>query len=216
MEKTSHIRIYGIVQAVGFRPFVSRTALSLDLRGSVANRGSFVEVFLQGDEKAKQEFLKKLEHDPPSRSTILRVDNKEVEMESKDTFEIIESSREKGDIFVSPDIATCPECRKELYDPKDRRYLHPFINCTSCGPRLTILESMPYDRERTTMGEFPMCETCHKEYITPETRRYDAQPVCCNSCGPEVYIIGREEKGLYAIQKIRESIMEGKIVAIKG
>ena len=216
MEKTSHIRIYGIVQAVGFRPFVSRTALSLGLRGSVANRGSFVEVFLQGEEEAKKEFLKELSNNPPSRSTILRIDNREVEMERKDTFEIIESSREKGDIFVSPDIATCPECRKELYDPSDRRYLHPFINCTSCGPRLTILESMPYDRERTTMGEFPMCETCHKEYITPETRRYDAQPVCCNECGPEVYIIGREEKGLSAIRKIRESIMEGKIVAIKG
>ncbi len=216
MEKTSHIRIYGIVQAVGFRPFVSRTALSLGLRGSVANRGSFVEVFLQGGEEAKKEFLKAVENDPPPRSAILRIDHKEVEMERKENFEIIESSREKGDIFVSPDIATCPECSKELYDPKDRRYLHPFINCTSCGPRLTILESMPYDRERTTMGEFPMCEACHKEYVTAETRRYDAQPVCCNSCGPEVYIIGREEKGLYAIQKIRESIMEGKIVAIKG
>ena len=88
------------------------------------------------------------------------------------------AAKERGDIFVSPDIATCDKCRAELFDPKDRRYLHPFINCTACGPRLTILESMPYDRERTSMKEFPMCEACHEEYVLPESRRYDVSGVC--------------------------------------
>ncbi len=110
-------------------------------------------------------------------------------------FQIIESEKTKGEIFVSPDIAICEECKKEMYDPKDRRYLHPFINCTCCGPRLTILDALPYDRERTSMKEFPMCPDCASEYEDPATRRYDAQPVCCNDCGPEVYLTGREERG---------------------
>ncbi|MBP5182461.1 MAG: carbamoyltransferase HypF [Lentisphaeria bacterium] len=216
MERTWHIRICGIVQAVGFRPFVSRTADRLGLRGSVANRGSFVEVFLQGEEEAVKRFLAVLETDPPVRSSILRTEVKELEKEKMDSFQILESGKEAGEVFVSPDIATCPSCRRELYDPSDRRYLHPFINCTSCGPRLTILESMPYDRDRTTMKEFPMCENCRREYVSPETRRYDAQPVCCNGCGPQVYLIGGPERGLEAIQTVRKSIMEGKLVAVKG
>ena len=103
-----------------------------------------------------------------------------------------------------------------MYDPKDRRYLHPFINCTCCGPRLTILDALPYDRERTSMKEFPMCPDCAEEYEDETTRRYDAQPVCCNKCGPEVYLIGRSERGRDAITYTRRMISEGKIVAIKG
>ena len=131
-------------------------------------------------------------------------------------FDIIESEKTKGEIFVSPDIAICDECKEEMYNSKDRRYLHPFINCTCCGPRLTILDSLPYDRERTSMKEFPMCPDCAKEYNAPATRRYDAQPVCCNECGPEVYLIGREERGREAITYARKTIAEGGIVAIKG
>ena len=103
-----------------------------------------------------------------------------------------------------------------MYDPKDRRYLHPFINCTCCGPRLTILDALPYDRERTSMKEFPMCPDCASEYEDPATRRYDAQPVCCNDCGPEVYLTGREERGRAAIIATRKMIHDGGIVAIKG
>ena len=133
-----------------------------------------------------------------------------------ETFDIIESEKTKGEIFVSPDIAICEECKEEMYDPKDRRYLHPFINCTCCGPRLTILDALPYDRERTSMKEFPMCSDCAEEYEDETTRRYDAQPVCCNKCGPEVYLIGRSERGRDAITYTRRMISEGKIVAIKG
>ena len=140
----------------------------------------------------------------------------ESETDSKEKFQIIESEKEEGEIFVSPDIAICPECKKELYDKNDRRYLHPFINCTCCGPRLTILDSMPYDRVRTSMGEFPMCEKCEYEYTHAETRRFDAQPVCCNDCGPEVYLLGRKERGADAIRYTRKVISEGGIVAVKG
>lgn len=114
-----------------------------------------------------------------------------------DSFSIIESEKTSGEIFISPDIAICEDCIRELYDPEDRRYLHPFINCTCCGPRLTILDALPYDRERTSMKMFPMCRPCAEEYHSPSSRRYDAQPVCCNQCGPQVYLLpvrGREDR----------------------
>ena len=186
---TTVYRIYGVVQGVGFRPFVSRTAVRCGLAGSVANRGSYVEVHAQGPDDALREFRIALEHEAPPRSAILKIDARATEEPPFASFEIIESEHETGDIFVSPDIATCDRCKAELFDPADRRYLHPFINCTACGPRLTILDSMPYDRVRTSMGEFPMCPACESEYTAPESRRYDAQPVCCHDCGPEVYTL---------------------------
>lgn len=111
---------------------------------------------------------------------------------------------------MSPDIAICDACKAELFDKTNRRYLHPFINCTACGPRLTILDAMPYDRERTSMGEFPMCPQCEYEYTHAETRRYDAQPVCCNDCGPEVYLLDRPERRRQAIIAARQAIIDGK------
>lgn len=216
-EQTKRIRLYGIVQGVGFRPFVSRVAMSMGIRGSVCNRGSYVEVIARGEDAMLRQFLHSLRKDPPERSVILKVDVKDApKAEIFDTFEIIESEKEAGEIFISPDIATCPECRKELFDPSDRRYLHPFINCTQCGPRLTILDELPYDRARTSMKEFPMCPECAREYEEPSSRRYDAQPVCCNDCGPEVYLVDRPERGRDAITAARRMLTEGKILAVKG
>lgn len=215
--KTLLIRVYGIVQGVGFRPTVSRHADKNRILGSVCNKGPYVEIWAQGSRSGVEGFLYDLEHNPPKRSSILKIDVHEVEESGKfNDFAIIESEKEQGEIFVSPDIGICPECTRELFDKKDRRYLHPFINCTCCGPRLTILDSMPYDRVRTSMGEFPMCPECEYEYTHSETRRYDAQPVCCNECGPEVYIIGRDERGRDAITYTRQVIHDGGIVAIKG
>lgn len=214
--KTNLIRVYGIVQGVGFRPFVSRIADRAGITGSVANKGSYVEIYATGTKEQLDGFLDDLEHHPPERSAVLKMDISPINRVDFERFDIIESEKEEGDIFVSPDIATCKKCQKELYDPNNRRYMHPFINCTACGPRLTILDSMPYDRERTSMGEFPMCPECEYEYTHAETRRYDAQPVCCNDCGPEVYLIGRKERGREAITLVRKEILEGKIVAIKG
>ena len=213
---TTIFRIYGVVQGVGFRPFVSRIAVRAGLTGSVANKGSYVEVHAQGDEEALKSFRLALEHEAPPRSAILKIISRTGMEPPYPTFEIIESEHETGDIFVSPDIATCDLCKQELFDPTNRRYLHPFINCTACGPRLTILDAMPYDRERTSMGYFLMCPQCETEYASPESRRYDAQPVCCHDCGPEVYLIGRPERNAKAITAARRAILDGKIVAIKG
>ena len=213
---TKIIRVYGIVQGVGFRPFVSRIADRIGVTGSVANKGSYVEIYVRGDAGRLAEFREALEHEAPERSAILKIDIHDCEDMEFSRFDIIESEKETGDIFVSPDIATCPKCREELFDPSNRRYMHPFINCTACGPRLTILDAMPYDRERTSMKEFPMCPACEYEYTHPETRRYDAQPVCCNDCGPEMYLLGRPERGRDAITYVRKAILEGQIVAIKG
>ena len=243
--KRRHLRVYGIVQGVGFRPFVSRIADRIGVKGSVCNKGPYVEIFTEGTKNQVEEFEKALVAEAPERSAILKVEAHDEPVRGDKAFEIIKSEKVKGEIFVSPDIATCDKCKAELFDPKDRRYLHPFINCTACGPRLTILDSMPYDRVRTSMGEFPMCPECEKEYTSPESRRYHAQPVCCNDCGPRLYVIDPKdpynasfvkkahkdniliEDGSDKLIKkitgdkeslvyIREVIRTGGIVAIKG
>jgi len=199
---TKKIRVYGIVQGVGFRPTVSRHAAAAGITGSVCNKGPYVEIFAQGEEKCVKDFQERLEKQPPKRAAILKINVEDMkECGQFDDFQIIESEKTKGEIFVSPDIAICEECKKEMYDPKDRRYLHPFINCTCCGPRLTILDALPYDRERTSMKEFPMCPDCASEYEDPATRRY---------------LTGREERGRAAIIATRKMIHDGGIVAIKG
>ena len=218
-EVTKRIRVYGIVQGVGFRPTVSRHAVSNGIRGNVCNKGPYVEIYAQGSGAQVDGFLQDLEERPPKRAAILKINTEDIPAENAPqfgAFDIIESEKTKGEIFVSPDIAICDECKEEMYNSKDRRYLHPFINCTCCGPRMTILDSLPYDRERTSMKEFPMCPDCAEEYDDPKTRRYDAQPVCCNACGPEVYLIGRGERGRDAITHTRKVIHDGGIVAIKG
>ena len=214
---TKLIRVYGIVQGVGFRPTVSRHAMETGVRGTVCNKGPYVEIFAQGEPAAVSAFLSALETRPPRRAAILKLDVKDaLDPPGYPDFSIIESEKTKGEIFISPDIAICEDCKRELYDPADRRYLHPFINCTCCGPRLTILDALPYDRERTSMKAFPMCPACASEYGDPATRRYDAQPVCCNDCGPEVYLLGTELRGREAITRTRKLIASGGIVAIKG
>ncbi|MCR5488679.1 MAG: carbamoyltransferase HypF [Saccharofermentans sp.] len=217
--KTVRLKVYGIVQGVGMRPVVARHATACGVTGTVANLGPYVEIFAQGDGKKVDEFVRLIEEEPPKRAAILKIDNRTLDdAPIYGSFEIIESGKTSGEIFISPDIAVCDECLEELYDKKNRRYLHPFINCTCCGPRLTILDSLPYDRERTSMKEFPMCEKCAAEYEDPATRRYDAQPVCCNDCGPEVFILNDPENrhGRDAIVHTRKLLSEGGIVAVKG
>ncbi len=214
---TKRIRVYGIVQGVGFRPTVSRHASSSGIFGTVCNFGPYVEIFAQGTQKQVETFENLLQNHPPRRASILKTEMKLLDHNPDYTaFSIIESGKTKGEIFVSPDIAVCDECIQELYDSNNRRYLHPFINCTCCGPRLTILDALPYDRIRTSMKEFPMCPECAAEYDDPATRRFDAQPVCCPNCGPEVYLLGSNERGSAAIRRTRELIASGKIAAVKG
>ena len=226
-KHTRRYRIYGIVQGVGFRPVTARHAAASGVKGRVSNKGSFVEITAQGSAAELSRFEELIKTEPPKRAVILKIDTKNVSDNTVEyaEFEIAESEKKTGEIFVSPDIAVCDECAAELFDTENRRYLHPFINCTCCGPRLTILESLPYDRERTSMKEFGMCEKCAEEYHDPATRRFDAQPVCCNDCGPSVYTIEMGEgnlssednrSGLPAITRARQVIAGGGIVAIKG
>lgn len=192
-NKRLKIRAYGIVQGIGFRPFVSRLAAELHLAGDVANKGSYVEIHVEGKCSDVDQFREDLVARAPAVAAIVRVEDSEEELTGSTMFRIIGSTHVEGEIFVSPDLAICPDCRRELFDPADKRYLHPFINCTNCGPRLTILDGVPYDRVRTSMGVFPMCPDCEFEYTHPETRRYHAQPVCCNDCGPRVYVLRTDE-----------------------
>lgn len=187
---TLRFRVYGIVQGVGFRPTVDRHAQTAGIRGSVCNKGPYVEIYAQGTPDQVDRFRSLLNEKPPRRAAILKIDEKAAhDAPVFDAFSIVESEKTSGEIYISPDIAICEECEEELFDPGNRRYLHPFINCTCCGPRMTILDALPYDRERTSMKMFPMCKTCAEEYYGPWSRRYDAQPVCCNDCGPEVYLL---------------------------
>lgn len=239
MEKTERrqIRVYGIVQGVGFRPAVDRHAHALGIRGTVANRGSFVEINAEGVPSVLDEFEKRVKEQPPERAVILKMDVKLLEQspaagfgdiagqsQESDGFRIVESEKTSGEIFISPDIAICDTCKAELFDKNSRRYLHPFINCTCCGPRFSLLEALPYDRERTSMKKFPMCPQCRWEYFDPKSRFYDAQPVCCNDCGPQVYLIERagetdrriSVRGAAAISRARQILVQGGIVAVKG
>ncbi len=210
------VRVYGVVQGVGFRPFASRLAERYRLTGSVANQGSHVEIHLQGPPREMELYIASLENEAPPRAAVRAIRVEDTVEPPAETFRILAGSRDSGEVFVSPDIAVCPRCEAELYDPGSRRYLHAFINCTDCGPRLTILDAMPYDRERTSMEKFPMCGRCSAEYRDPGSRRYDAQPVCCPDCGPEVYVIGSQEKGAAAIRLARETLCRSGVVAVKG
>lgn len=269
--KTVRIRVYGIVQGIGFRPFVRRLADELGIEGTVCNKGSYVEIFARAKDARLREFTARLKSDAPAVSVILRVEVSTLPDEEassvpgpapgypapvpdgdagsdkalKDRFRILPSRHEEGDVYVSPDLAVCPDCLRELYDPNDRRYLHPFINCTNCGPRLTILDAMPYDRERTSMAEFPMCRKCRDEYTDPADRRFHAQPVCCPEDGPHLFVPylnknipkqvsenaspktaapsavsvtppGSREGDDAAIRLVRRILRKGGIAAIKG
>lgn len=206
---------------------MSRLADRYGISGSVCNKGSYVEIIARADESVIGDFVHAIEAEAPERSAIVKVKVMDypLDIEAQSGFEIALSKHEDGQIFVSPDIATCPDCARELFDKNNRRYLHPFINCTQCGPRLTILDSMPYDRVKTSMAGFPMCEACSDEYTDIDSRRYHAQPVCCNDCGPELYTLvggasgtGRPEGayGAAALLETRAVIRSGGIAAIKG
>ena len=155
-RKSLIVCVYGVVQGVGFRPFVHRIAVAHRIAGRVINKGSFVEIAAQGTKDDLENFLYALEFEAPERSSIVNIEVKEAVLSVMSDFTIDRSQSDSGTIFIPPDIATCRECRRELFDPADRRYLHSFINCTACGPRLTILEALPYDRERTSMKKFPI------------------------------------------------------------
>jgi len=186
-EIRQRITVQGVVQGVGFRPFVYGLATRLDLAGFVGNdsQGVFVEV--EGSPARLARFLTELEVNPPPLAHIEHVAVKAIPATGELGFTIVPSQGERArHTLISPDLCICDDCLRELFDPNDRRYRYPFINCTNCGPRFTIIRDIPYDRPLTTMSAFPMCPDCQREYDDPLDRRFHAQPNACPVCGPQV------------------------------
>jgi hydrogenase maturation protein HypF len=211
---------HGVVQGVGFRPFVYTTAAALSLSGSVRNDSSGAIVEIEGDERDINEFLKRLRERPPPLAVLESIETIDIPVVGGTGFAIADTSRSGGGrTLASPDVAMCAECAAEQRDPANRRYRHPFINCTNCGPRFTIIASLPYDRATTTMAEFAMCAECAREYADPADRRFHAQPVCCPNCGPTLHYRdgdGRITEGEDGLRQARRLLRDGGILAVKG
>ena len=225
-----HILVKGILQGVGFRPFVYGLATRLNLHGWIRNTSAAVEIVVDGQKNSIDQFIQALSLEKPPLVKIDSLDVSEAQPEASWNFERCDLLN-VHDAYppLSADMAICPDCERELFNPKDKRYLYPFINCMHCGPRFTILKDIPYDRHNTTMGEFPMCDPCHQEYMNPLSRRFHAQPIACPDCGPFVELrethsqfpttgprISSIEIRMSAILKARRLLREGYIVAIKG
>lgn len=192
----------GIVQGIGFRPTVQRIANELGITGTVSNHGGSVRLIVNGKEQASDELLRRLK----ALFDIKSYKEKELDEISFDGFKIIHSDRDNKTPFLTPDIATCSDCEKELFDKSNRRYMHPFISCINCGARYSVIKQLPYDRENITMDIFELCDTCRKEYTNPNDRRCHAQTIACNDCGPVTSI---------SIEKAVSTLKDGKILAIK-
>lgn len=217
------IEVTGIVQGVGFRPFIYRTAVKNRLNGYVKNKGDAgVEIILEGREHAIETFLKDLKTEAPPLAQIYDITKRK--LKGKDEYQGFTISKSSSEAehagsIIPPDIAICDDCLRELRDPKDPRYNYFFITCTNCGPRYTIIERLPYDRENTTMRDFPLCGFCQKEYKDPLNRRFHAQTVACPKCGPKAYLTTNQGKPVQHKDPIREAgklLSEGNILAIKG
>ena len=216
------IRVEGVVQGVGFRPFVYTLATGLGLSGLVGNDPGGVFVEVEGPAPAVREFLLRLERDAPPLARIERVTTRAMTPSGLASFAIAASESASGSAprrtLVSADTATCADCLRELSDPADRRFGYPFINCTNCGPRFTIVRDVPYDRPRTTMATFAMCEQCAAEYRDPADRRYHAQPTCCPACGPRLALRDPAGNALPGgpIAGAAELLRQGRVLAVKG
>ena len=234
-----HIQIEGIVQGVGFRPFLHRLAAKYHICGWARNTSAGLEGVLEGEPEELERFIEDLKSSPPPMAQIetVRLENADSSSDPTqrpgtfDRFTIRDSRIRTGATLISPDIAMCPECEAELCTPSDRRYRYPFINCTNCGPRYTIIEALPYDRERTVMRDIPMCSACENEYSDIPDRRYHAQPDCCPECGPAVFYIESSKQPVYssapidssltvsgddAFRRSQELLSGGGILAVKG
>jgi hydrogenase maturation protein HypF len=215
------LNVRGVVQGVGFRPFVYRLAQENGLKGWVCNTSSDVTIVLEGAPAALARFRKELKASPPPRSRIESISVRREPFSGYERFEIQPSqSQEGGYQLVSPDLAICPDCCREIADPADRRYGYAFTNCTNCGPRFTIIEDIPYDRPRTTMASFCMCPACQKEYDDPLDRRFHAQPNACPVCGPHLKLMDRAghlvAEKTAALARAEQLLGQGEIVAVKG
>jgi hydrogenase maturation protein HypF len=218
-----HISVRGVVQGVGFRPFVYQLATRYNLKGWVCNTSEDVRIEIEGEPEAIAQFQQALKKEAPPRASIEAISITHLKPSSREKyekFEIRHSVAEEGKYqLVSPDIATCPDCLREILTPGDRRYHYPFTNCTNCGPRFTIIEDIPYDRPRTTMQHFTMCPDCRKEYDDPLNRRFHAQPNACPKCGPQLQLLDKQGNPVATSDVIKAAsqlLRDGKIIAVKG
>lgn len=220
LGRLARISVRGVVQGVGFRPFIYRLAREHDLKGRVRNTSGNVEIEVEGDEARINRFLSELKTKAPPVSRIESVEVSFAPPRGYSDFSIGESlSREGRYQLVSPDIATCPDCKEEIFAAADRRSGYAFTNCTNCGPRFTIIEDIPYDRSKTTMHKFKMCPQCQREYDDPLDRRFHAQPNACPVCGPRLELVDSEGKPFECddvIEVAARLLKEGKILAVKG
>lgn len=221
LKSSHHIHINGIVQGVGFRPFIFNLAADYDLPGWVCNSASGVDIEISGDPDTLDHFCADIPIKAPPLAQIDSINIEEIPLTHFEGFVILSSQDKATDFIpVSPDVAICADCQAELFNPHDRRYRYPFINCTNCGPRFSIIKEIPYDRPKTTMAGFEMCSDCREEYINPADRRFHAQPIACPVCGPQIWLEDnfgeklKEKEG--AIQAARQMLAEGQILAIKG
>jgi len=214
------LKIEGIVQGVGFRPFVYQKAHLHSLNGFVLNDGGGVVVEVEGKKEDIEHFLSDLQADLPPLAKIERITELKIALQESQEFTIVSSCDSEVKTLIPVDQSLCDDCLREMNDPSNRRYKYPFINCTNCGPRYTIIESLPYDRKNSSMKDFRMCSTCAAEYSDPTNRRYHAEPISCFECGPKMKFISLlDERLLYEADAIKEAVkflQEGKIIAVKG
>ena len=223
------LHVQGIVQGVGFRPFVYNLARKFALNGYVLNSSSGVEIEIEGSPSALEAFLNQLHGSPPPLSRVEKISSTDLGPCGYTNFSIRESVNEEGQFgLVPPDVGTCADCWEDAGDPENRRFGYPFTNCTNCGPRYTIIQDLPYDRPATTMAPFQMCALCKSEYENPGDRRFHAQPNACTQCGPTLSLVQNDffplphkqptvfESSAMSVQKARQLLREGNIIAVKG
>lgn len=219
-HNTYKIIINGTVQGVGFRPFIYQHAIELRLMGTVSNGTKGVEIIINTTEKILQIFLQKIKNNLPPLASIDSIHTATTDLKVFKDFQIISTNKEgKRTVRIPPDVSICKECQDELFDPSNRRYGYPFITCTNCGVRYSIINDLPYDRKNTSMKFFEMCNTCEKEYTNPLDRRYHAQPIGCWDCGPQLALFDNTGQNVFSakiIDKAVELISKGNIIAIKG
>ena len=216
--KARRIQVRGIVQGVGFRPHVCRVAVSFGLAGHVKNSGRGVEILIEGEDGAVEEFVRKLRDDPPPMAQVEEVVVEDARASGLLGFRVLPSKGTEVETLPPPDLAICPDCAAELSDRSNRRFRYPFINCVNCGPRFSIIRSLPYDRKGTTMNKFRLCSQCESEYGNPLNRRFRAEPISCPTCGPRLWYVrkGRVVRTEDPIAKAAYDIDQGNVVAVKG
>ena len=221
VKRRIQVRIQGIVQGVGFRPYIYKLANRNRVAGWVRNQADGVEIEASGPDRQVAEFVRAITAKPPPLSRIVDIQLEELTYQELPPFRILESHQSQPRVaLISPDVCTCEDCLRELLEPGDRRYRYPFINCTNCGPRYSIIRDIPYDRDKTTMADFAMCDACREEYQDPGNRRFHAQPNACWECGPQVWLEtatgGRVAERDDALREAIRQLAQGAIVAIKG